>query len=264
MLVLHALPTAPTLSHPTFATDAHRAPANVSRGHALHLTNASILFPGDEHPVSARELVLLVEGRRPRARRRGALLALRPAVPPILGQGASTVATTSYYSHGACMASCRPESGQLQHEGVCGRAACLCFSCVSGAKGAGTTAKAQTDPNRHCRRCYGVSPNCNAAGLPARQRCTEKKEAWSYRGLLESKGCCSSQLTVDAHADTDGGGHTVDRVAVVGSTASDDAGDWQGWEQFRCDDGESCAVGHQMASRQVLPWDKQGVRMEFQ
>jgi len=53
-------------------------------------------------------------------------------------------------------------------------------------------------------------------------------------------------------------------VAVVGSTASDDAGDWQGWEQFRCDDGESCAVGHQMASRQVLPWDKQGVRMEFQ
>ncbi len=110
-----------------------------------------------------------------------------------------------------------------------------------------------------------MSPNCNAAGLPARQRCTEKKEAWSYRGLLESKGCCSSQLTVDAHADTDGGGHTVDRVAVVGSTASDDAGDWQGWEQFRCDDdGESCAVGHQMASRQVLPWDKQGVRMEFQ
>ena len=66
-----------------------------------------------------------------------------------------------------------------------------------------------------------------AAGLPARQRCTEKKEAWSYRGLLESKGCCSSQLTVDAHADTDGGGHTVDRVAVVGSTASDDAGDWR-------------------------------------
>ena len=51
---------------------------------------------------------------------------------------------------------------------------------------------------------------------------------------------------------------------VVGSTASDDAGDWQGWEQFRCDDGESCAVGHQMASRQVLPWDKQGVRMEYQ
>ena len=44
----------------------------------------------------------------------------------------------------------------------------------------------------------------------------------------------------------------------------DDAGDWQGWEQFRCDDGESCAVGHQMASRQVLPWDKQGVRMEYQ
>ena len=66
------------------------------------------------------------------------------------------------------------------------------------------------------------------------------------------------------NADTDGGGHTVDRVAVVGSTASDDAGDWQGWEQFRCDDGESCAVGHQMASRQVLPWDKQGVRMEYQ
>ena len=65
MLLVHALPTAPTLSHPTFAADAHRAPANVSRGHALHLTNASILFPGDEHPVSARELVLLVERRGP-------------------------------------------------------------------------------------------------------------------------------------------------------------------------------------------------------